>query len=174
MKRFSALLLLLLSFTACKQESSKTKDVNIPVEKSERPVSEFESDEWRKKDSVAMEYIYIANEYESRGKYQQALVLYKHVCSMDHALPDVFMNTAFLFVKNGDKNSAKAYLRKEIQRGKYFIGKKHPRTDSFEISIIQSFYYLGEEDSLNYYARKYGQNPGERYEISGSEEMIVR
>lgn len=116
-----------------------------------------------------MEYIYLANAYETRGKYKQALVLYKHVCEMDHALPDVFMYTAFLFARNGDQESAKTFLRKEIERDKYFIRKKHPRSDSFEISILQAFYYLGEEDSLNYYARKYGQNPNEKYQIIETE-----
>lgn len=120
-----------------------------------------------------MEFIYIANAYESQGKYKQALVLYKHVCEMDHALPDVFMYTAFLYAKNGDQASAKACLYKEIERDKHFIQKKHPRSGSFEISILQAFYYLGEEDSLNYYARKYGQNRDEPYELIKSQAIFV-
>lgn len=136
-----------------------------------KAASEFESLKWREKDSVAMNYVYMANEYESQGKYKQALVLYKHICTMDHSLPDVFMNTALLFAKTGDLASYKKYLLKEIERAKYFIAKKHPRSDSFKISIRQAFYYLEETDSLNYYTRKFDMEASGLWVIAEPEDF---
>lgn len=128
----------------------------------EVPVSEFESDEWRKKDSVAMEYIYMANEYESQRKYKEALVLYKHVCELDHSLPDVCIYTSHLCRNQGDTVSERKYLLKEIKRDKYFVEKHHPRNHEFKMALLQSFYQLGKIDSLKYYARKYDIDYNER------------
>lgn len=118
-------------------------------------VSEFEQPEWKSKDSIAMKFVHLANAYEFRGSYKEALILYKHVCELDHSLPDVCIYTSHLCRNQGDTVSERKYLWKEIKRDKYFIKKRHPRDHEFKIALLQSFYQLGEIDSLRFYAHKY-------------------
>lgn len=105
-----------------------------------------------------MEYIHMANWYAYRGHHDKALILYKHVCTLEHSIPDVCHYTANLCNSTNESSRRKAYLWQEIERAHYFIDKDHPRSHEFQVALLHSFYELNEQDSLAFYAKKYNHN----------------
>lgn len=107
-------------------------------------------------DSVAMEFVYQSIPYTSQGEYEKALVLYKHVCTLDHQLPGIFLSTGSLYFQLGDTVNANRCFRKELEHSKDLIDRKPDQKTEFAIAIYESYVFLNDRDNARKISRKYG------------------
>ncbi|ASS48719.1 MAG: hypothetical protein A3D31_06780 [Candidatus Fluviicola riflensis] len=111
-------------------------------------------------DSIAMEFVYQSIPYTSQGEYEKALVLYKHVCTLDHELPGIFLSTGSLYFQLGDTVKANRCFRKEIEHSKDLIDRKPDQKTEFAIAIYESYVFLNDMDNARKISRKYGLTSG--------------
>jgi tetratricopeptide (TPR) repeat protein len=144
----------------------RNKEVEIgPIESVEQFYSEKPTVKlWHGTDSVAMEFIYLANTYLCLHREAEALVLYKHACTLDHGLPGVFLSTGMLYYFSGDFENAQTYFKLEIEHGKRFVDR-HVLSKQFAIDMYESYLLLEDPGNAETINRKYHLTTNSGYSL---------
>jgi hypothetical protein len=104
------------SETEEKQETQIQPTARETEKKEVKPVAEY--------DNSVKKMLELANYYDLDGRPDKALVLYKHVCTLKHDLPGVFLYTGILCALKRDTVSARNYFQLEIKQDNRLLKEK--------------------------------------------------
>lgn len=135
----------------------RNKEVEIePIESVEQFYFEKPTVKlWCGTDSVAMEFIYLANTYLCFDRQEEALVLFKHVCTLDHELPGIFLSAGMLYYMLGDFENATTYFKLEIEHSSRLVGQRYLLDKEFAISLYESYLCLDDIENAKRIDQKY-------------------
>jgi hypothetical protein len=91
---------------------------------------------WSHDDSLAMEVVHMAWGYYSQGHHDKALVLYKHVCTMKHDLPGLFLYTGLMHLSDKDTLSARKYFLLELKHDQRILNSDLPDCRKYEFRKV--------------------------------------